>query len=135
MHQKSGRRICFILVLFLLFSGMCLESVQVDSSFACTVVDNSISYLSSYEVTISETKVNAAELVGVRNPSYVEQLANRSICNRKTEKVSMEFLRIEEEIQSFSNLFAATNQVQLSKSYGRAAVINYIHNQDGKKRI
>lgn len=135
MRNKRKGIVCVIIAFFMLFSGMCLENVQTDSSFACAAARNITSYMTSQDMEIVKSEAYTTESINVRNTSYVQQRGNRSSQSRRVMKGSMEFLHINQESQIVSNFYTAADMVQLPELYSKTAVLNYIHNQDGKKRI
>ena len=134
MKTKYNYIICYILAVFMLLSGMCLESVEADSSFALqTAVQTTASIGSSnHEILCNESCT--IEMLGIRGTSYAVSVAKRS--NHRTDirfRASILLLCVEKCAQNFSNFHIAANAIQFPELYAKAVVLNFIHNQDGKK--
>ena len=124
-----------IIAFFMFFSGMCLENVQADSSLAYIVNNTAIAHNISQKTEIVKTEVYTTENLNIRNISYTSQFDNRNMSNRKVMKKVMKFLYIRKELQSISNFYTATDMIKLPELCSKMAVLRYIHNQDGKKKV
>lgn len=132
MQTKSRQMLCWILTVFMLISGMCLDNVEADSLFVCTSAERSVSYLSPLKAKIYDAESCTIEMLGVRTISYIHNMIQR-LGSRTDIKISLISVIAAGISQFFSNFHIAVNTVQLPKLYSHAAVLCYIHNQDGKK--
>lgn len=134
MRAKERHKISFILALFMLLSGMCFDSTKADFSLESTFARGSEGDVSFYDTVISSEEICTAEMLGIRNISCIRQFINRSICSRKDTRASLGFLSADAQKHLCFYFFTAAGILQLSKFCLNVVVLNYIHNQDGKKR-
>lgn len=134
MKTKYNYLICYILAVFMLLSGMCLENTQADFSFALTKTAQPTSTIGSLSKEILCNESCTIEMLGIRSTSYALNAARRT--NYRTDirvRASVILFCVDKFTQNFSNFHVAVNALQFPELYGKTAVLNYIHNQDGKK--
>ncbi len=134
MKTKYNAIICYILAVVMLLSGMCLENVEADSSFALTQTAQTASMIRSldYEVLCNESCT--IKMLGIRDTVYALNASRRT--NYRTDirvRASVILFCVDKYTQNFSSFHAAVNAIQFPELYSKTAVLNYIHNQDGKK--
>lgn len=134
VQKKSRRFVSYILAIIMLFMGMYFEDIEVDSFFACAPAETSAAYLNTCDATIMNTNACTAEMLGVRNSSYVGQLAGRFVHGRRDVRITSDFLSADCDSQSLSNLFTTAKILQFPERDSKTVVLNYIHSIDGKKR-
>lgn len=132
MRKKSKKFIGWIIAFLMLFSGMCLETIETDSFFACNFTESNIFYVGTAKAVVLEPEECAIENIGEKGLLYVQQDVKQYTQNRKIQRNSLKLLRAE-EVQLYSDFFSTAGYVQPLNQDRKTAVINYIHNQDGKK--
>lgn len=135
MGNKYKKLICFILAFFMFFSGMCFGTVKADSLLMSSTLDEHNSCISSIAAFLAEEDFCTAELISVRNTSYIEQVANKGAYGCIELGASFQVLCADIYSQLFSNFFTVVHAIQFQKLYSIETVLSYIHNMDGKKRI
>lgn len=134
MKTKYNQLICFILALFMLLTGMCLENVEADSYLAFYETAQTSAVIGSWDKEILCNESCTIEMLGIRSASYSFSAARRSNYRMdiRYRAVIISFC-VEKFTQNLSNFYMAANAVQFPELYGKAVVLHYIHNQDGKK--
>ena len=135
MRCMSKKRICLILAFLMLFTGMCLENRRAHSLFVSPVIPKTDSSVYADALLRAESDVCTAEMLGVRNYSYIWETAGKSALRYKDMKVSLYALCVWSCLQAFFCFFVAAYAVYSSASDDVSEVVQYIHNADGKKRI
>ncbi len=134
MKTKYNRIICYILAVFMLLTGMCLENAEADSLFVYHETAKTTSMISSYEKEFLCNQSCTTEMLGIRSNSYSLSAAQRS--NYRTDiryRAAVIVFCVEKFAQNLSNFRIAANAIQFPELYGKAVVLHYIHSQDGKK--
>lgn len=129
--KRVQKCVCFLLMLFILLSGMCHGLVQADSIFACAEKNTSV--ISRVEDKLGDQDAYVEEEAGV---GEVYGTAVRSRHSRSEES----FDRVEGLLQVPENL-SGNSQVQsgstdvgiLKENLSSTVVIEYVHHQDGAK--
>lgn len=134
MYIKRRSFVCVILAFFMLFSGMCLEYVQTDSSLRYMIENVSNTYKISRDTEIVKSEIYTTESLNSRTVSYIAHLRKSNTSGLKTMKNFMEQLQIHQNFKIVSNFYTASYILQLPELYSTIAVLNYIHNKDGKKK-
>lgn len=137
MRIKNYKILCFILVIFIVLSGMCIENIEADSSFAYAPMEETNSYIMTDDAVISQAEPCTTEMLGVRNNAGIQRLASQFINQKRESKVSLNFL--------YSNIFflhekerrflISSKAITFCNQCQDELVVNYIHKSDGKKRI
>lgn len=132
MQAKCKQILSIILIVFMFVSGMCYEDIQADSLSDCTSVDPTMLYIPALDAEICSNEICTTEMLGVRNISYNNSTVCRTGCKIDIRGV---LACLWEGIGThiFSNFHFAVNTIQFPELYSKAALLNYIHNQDGKK--
>ena len=132
MKEKYRGWICCMIAMLILFSGMCMEQPNADSLFASVERQAYSSVLSSPDDSLSFYEWSTTELLGVRTSSFLSSYV-------KTND-SRTFLRLALLLHMagfflfrLSNLQAAVEQGETSKTFYFAVLLNYIQSKDGKK--
>ena len=132
MQTRNRHLITYLLLLCIFFSGMCLEETKADSYFGCTSENTGNLFIDSQNSQIINSESCTTEMLGLRGASYVKNVRNSS-CNRNDLRASLFLAYVDEFIHRFSNFHTAACTVQFPELYGRAVVLKYIHEKDGKK--
>lgn len=129
---KNKQWICNLIALIILISGMCIDEVKADSVFLCPEIVAEESIGLTGEV-LSEVDVEPTEILCTRNSITSSQIAAQITNSRRVIKLSMVFLCIAVFSLLLSNFYAAERAAEFPRLSTRTAVLNYIHNTDGKK--
>lgn len=129
---KNKQWICNLIALIILLTGMCVDEVKADSTFSCpqTAV---ITRLETADAVLTDVDVEPIELLCTRDSITSSQIAAQITNGRRTIKLSMIFLCVVVFSLLLSNFYAAERVPEFPRLSARTAVLNYIHNTDGKK--
>ncbi len=134
MRIKNYKILCFFLILFVICSGICFESIKTDSIFACAPIETSNVQSISFGEAASDAEVCTTEMLGIRNHSRIQQLTEQGI-PRGVEKLSLVLLCLYLFSILLRKFFKSSEKVQFLEVHQEETVSNYIHKTDGKKRI
>lgn len=128
-----SRIMCFMLACVLLLTGFNLEDIQGDirySSNPFTATSNHL--LSSANENTSEAEVCTQEMLGIRESVFIGSTIRRVLSKRNTKNaLSLIFAIL--LLQVLSNTYLTVANVYSYQAQGHKVILNYIHNQDGKK--
>lgn len=129
---KNKQWICNLIALIILLTGMCMDEVKADSIFArpqTAVLVN----LETADAVLTGVDVEPTELLCTRNAITSSQIVAQITNGRRTIKLSMIFLCVAVFSLLLSNFYATERIPEFPRLSARTAVLNYIHNTDGKK--
>lgn len=134
MNQwKQKKSLCFLLMICMLFLGMCVENAQADSFFSYESSSHAASTLLSGERTTLTTQEYPVENIS-RDECFTSssQIVRRSFSrsNRGT-ALSLLFVDILPQISPF--IQASSDSELTDESSCSTVIVNYIHHKDGKK--
>jgi len=129
---RNKQWICNLIALFILISGMCFDEVKADSIFLRPQSAMSTGVEMAGEV-LSEVAVETPELLCTRNTISSSQIVAQITNSRRVIKLSTIFLCVVIFALLLSNFYATERVEEFTKFSMRTAVLNYIHNADGKK--
>ncbi len=132
MRSKYDKVICYFIVTFIMFSGICLEQPTADSLFACVDNISSTSYISSPEGELSRCELSTTEMLGIRDTVFVASRTKRSSI-RVLLRLSLLLFLAEVILARVSSIQAAVETTGAPETHYFTALLNYIHRQDGKK--
>ncbi len=120
------------IALLILLTGMCVDEVRADSIF---VYPQSAVVISSdmKEEVLTDVDVESTVFICSRSAFSDNQIAMHITTARRTIKLSMVFLCVAAFSFLLSNFYAVERIVEFPRLSERTAVLNYIHNTDGKK--
>lgn len=121
----------FIAMLILL-TGMCVDEVKADSLFVSPQVTGIVE-LEVMDEVLSDVGVEPTELLCMRNSITGSQVVAQITNVRRTVKLSMIFLYVAVFLLLLSNFYTAERVKEYPCLSEQTAVLNYIHNTDGKK--
>lgn len=132
--QKNKQWICYFIVLFILMSGMCFENLGANSLSLRATGDSVYTNLSGR--TMSAMEARTEEIAGTNQAARIIGIQNQSVQQvRRTLRLFCNYLLGIVSIAIAQKIYMAEESVFLKKADCHAAVLNYIHNTDGKKRI
>ena len=128
---RNHKLICFILAITIVISGVCLSEIQANSYFSCkqessiSTPDSSIRNVSAYRTERLSQREVVSTIRQVRN------LTRRA--NSRTEFRIDICLSVVDILPQNSQYFAALEESFHYETLCFAAILNYIHEQDGEK--
>ena len=132
MQTRTKHIITYLLLICICLSGMCLKETKADSYFGCISENTGDLLMDSQNSQMLNSESCTVEMLGLRGASYVNGVRNSSY-SRNDLRTSLFLTYVDENIHTFSNFHTAACTVQFPELYGKAAVLNYIHEKDGKK--
>lgn len=137
---KNKQWIFNLIALIILLTGMCVDEVKADSVFLCpgtAVITESGTAAGvnqgTIDAVISNVSVEPKELLCTRNSITSSQIAAQIVNCRRSIKLSIVFLCVAVFSLLLSNFYTVERVEEFPRLSERTAVLNYIHNTDGKK--
>lgn len=132
--QKNKQLICYFIALFIFVSGMCFENLGANS-LSLRATRESV-YTSLSERNISAMEARTEEIAGNNRTARIIGVQNQSTQQvRRTLRLFCSYLLGLVSVAIAQKIYMAEESVFLEKADCHTAVLNYIHNTDGKKRI
>lgn len=129
---KNKQWICSLIALIILLTGMCIDEVKADSVFLCPQVAVVIGE-EAVDTVLRDVDVEVTEVLCARTTSTNNQIAAQITNGRRTVKLSIVFLCVAVFSLLLSNFYTVERMVEFPCFSERTAVLNFIHNTDGKK--
>ena len=130
---RQKKSICFLLMICMLFLGMCFENIHADSSFSCENTTYTISTIRSAEETTLTKQVYYEETLAKEESIMDPQQAVRRIFSRISRGISLN-LAFVDILPQISPIFYTSLDCELAQeSSSNTIIVNYIHHKDGKK--
>ena len=131
--RRNKQWICYFIALFILLSGMCLETLNTDTVLF-SVQQKESTFIQIYNPHPS-FEARAEELSRTTYSSTIQRISNPTQQIRRNLRVVYELLYIVDAVSSSDEFYITENALSLMKRGCSSVVVNYIHNTDGKKRI
>lgn len=131
--RKNKQWICIMISLFILLSGMCLESIHADAMYFCVQKEES-TFLNIYS-SVSNMDARVEEISRGSYTSTIQRATNQTSQIRRNLRVVYELLCKVDSANSSDKFYATEENLVSAQQDFCAVVTNYIHNSDGKKRI
>ena len=136
MSKIANTIICFGIATILLFFGLNLDDAEVLFYTQNTnTVSNMAVALYSGEATISEVETPMSQLISTQNETVVHHLEQQGIQGKKDAKMLLFIVVALNLLEQTSNSDKVILEMKSPDIYHRVAVLNYIHDLDGKKRV
>lgn len=130
---RQKKSICFLLMICMLFLGMCFESIQTDSSFSCENTTYTVSTIRSAERTTLTKQVYYDETLAKEESITDSQQAVRRLFTRTSRGIALN-LAFVDILPQISPIFYTSLDCELAQeSSSNTIIVNYIHHKDGKK--
>ena len=130
---KNKEWICKFIALFILISGMWVDEVvdivKADSFFLCPKLEVSAERME----VLSDKDLTNTEILCTRSTISGGQIAAQILNNKRIIKLTMLFLCVAVFALLLSNFYTAERVAEIPILCTQTAVLNYIHNTDGKK--
>ena len=131
--RKNKQWICIVLSLFILLSGMCLESIHADAMSFRTPKEES-TFVNIYR-TVSSVEARVEEISRGNYSATIQRATNQTVQIRRSMRVVYELLCKVDTARISDRLYITEDSLALIMQESGTVVTNYIHNTDGKKRI
>ncbi len=134
-RMRSGRRkICLLIALVMLITGMCFENIKADSRLVYATLDGST--LAQTQSTVLEQQSSCVPNAAVvRYASGMRQSLNPTVQLKRDFRFTNVILCNVEVALLAPQFFSTEVTVHLHDTVHHRVVLNYIHRMDGKKRI
>ena len=133
MSKIANTILCYSIAIILLLFGIRFDEAGV--LFDTQNTKNSNVAVCVAGATISEVESTITQFVGTKSESQVEQLVNQSQNTRRDSRMVFCILILETILKDFSDSNKVTCEINSIDFFHRVAVLNYIHDLDGKKRV
>ena len=135
MRKIANTILCYGIAVILLFFGMSFD--EAEALFHTQNVRNEsvATFVYTSGATISEVEAFGTQIVGMRSETSVQQLIRQSSTGKKDSRMLFCMLPITNLLGDYSDIDKATDVVVSPDIRHRVAVLNYIHDIDGKKRV
>ena len=135
MRKTIHTILCYSLAMLLLLFGVNFD--KAETVFYTSNVQTSHLSANIYgsEATLSEVDVDATKIIGTRSESPVWQINKQTNQSKKDIKTFLHVLNVDNISDYYSNSVMVTDVTRAHEQCGKVAVLNYIHDLDGKKRI
>lgn len=132
-QQKQKKSLCFLLIICMLFLGMCIETIQADSFFSYESSAHAASALLSGERTTLTTQEYPAENIA-KDECFTDlyQVIRRSF-GHHNKGIALSLLCVDTLPQIFPFIQTSSDCELTAESSSRTVIVTYIHNQDGQK--
>lgn len=131
--EKQKKSICFLLMICMLFLGMCFENIQTDSFFSYETTTHSASTLRSGERTTLTSQVYQEETLARQDGITSFSQDVRRCFSRTTRGTALNLLFVD-ILPLISPIILISSDCELAQeSSSRTVIVNYIHHKDGKK--
>lgn len=131
--RKNKQWICIVMSLFILLSGMCLESIHADAMSFCVKNEES-TFLNIYS-SVPSVEARVEEISRGNFSATIQRATNQSLQIRRTLRVVYELLCKVDTLGLSDKLYATEELLTIGLLEPGTVVTNYIHKTDGKKRI
>lgn len=132
--RKNKQLICYFITLFILLSGMCFENFGANS--LSLRASREATYASLSGRSIAAVEARTEEIAGANRTARIIGVQNQSTQQvRRTLRLFCNYLLGIAGIAIAQKLYMAEEPILLEKEDCHRAVLTYIHNTDGKKRI
>lgn len=131
--KKQHKSICFLLMISMLFLGMCFEDIEADSCFAYQLSVQTNSTLRSMQNTsLSHQSFTEETTIGQPVSAIIRQAAKRS-CSRTGRNSELDLLSAEILWHNFPTFFTLSSRESGYEIPSNTVIVDYIHHKDGKK--
>jgi hypothetical protein len=135
MRKIASTILCYGIAAILLFFGMSFDKAE-DLLYTQNTRNESVTMaVCAGEDTILEVQSANVEIVGAKNEYPVSQIVNRLSSGKKDVRMFLCILLVANILENKSYSDKASCEIESSDIHYRIAVLNYIHDLDGKKRV
>lgn len=135
MRKAINMILCYSVAMLLLLFGMNFDKAGEVFHTPNTYVSHQTSAVLTKEAAILEVEGEATKIIGTRSESPLQQIFKQTNQNKKDIKAFLQVFKVDSLEKYHSNLFMVTNVTKAPALHHRVAVLGYIHDLDGKKRV
>lgn len=129
---RNKRWICNFIALIILIAGMCVDEVRVDSSFMHPQIGG-VTNGETMDAVFTDVDMDSRQLLCTGKTISGSQIVAQIVNVKRTIKLSMVFLCVAVFSLLLSNFYTAEREVEYPRLRVQTAVLEFIHNTDGKK--
>ena len=135
MRKIANTILCYGIAMVLLLFGINFDEAGALFHTQNVRSESAAAVICSGEATISEVESFSTQIVGTRSESSVQQLVQQSSVGKKDSKMLFCMFMVANLLDNYSGFDNATDVMESSDIHHKVAVLNYIHDLDGKKRV
>lgn len=128
------RRICLLIALLMLLTGMCFENIKADSRLVYVGLDDSM-FSMTQSATLENQSKYIPEAAVVRYATGNRQSMNPAMQLRRELRLTHVVMCNIGDSLLLPQFFSTEVTMHLHDTVHHKVVLNYIHRMDGKKRI
>lgn len=135
MRKIASTILCSVIAMILLFFGLSFD--EADTLFYTQKADTEsvVTVVCLGGATISEVKSPDTQIMSTRNDAAVQQFVNQSVTGKRDLKNLVFILLVANLSDNNSYSEKVVCVTESTDIRHRIAVLNYIHDLDGKKRV
>ena len=135
MRKIASTILCSVIAMVLLFFGLRIDEADTLFYTQNAGAESAVAVVCSGGATISEVKSPDTQIMSTRNDIAVQQCVNQSATGKKDIKNLVLILLVADLLDNNSYSERAVCVTESTDIRHRIAVLNYIHDLDGKKRV
>lgn len=135
MRKIANTILCYGIAMILLLFGVNFDEAGALFYTRNVTVEDSVTVVYTTEAILSEAETESAQIVGTKSESPVQQIVNQFSFGKKDTRNIVCILLADILLDNDSYSDRAIAVMDLPDIYHRIAVLNYIHDLDGKKRV
>lgn len=135
MRKIVNTVLYYSIAIILLFFGMNFDEAEAFFHTQNARSESVDTVICSGGAMISEVESFSTQIVGTRSESSTQQLIQQSSWEKKDSRMLSCLLPVANLFDNYSNFNRATDVMDSPDIRHRVAVLNYIHDLDGKKRV
>lgn len=134
MRKIANTILCFGIAMILLFFGMSFDEAEALFYTQNVRTESVMTAVCSGSATISGVESEITQIVGTKSESPIQQLTNQSVTGKRDSRMLFCVLLVANLLDNYSNSDKAIYVMKSCEVCHKVAVLNYIHDLDGKKR-
>ncbi|MDD3361171.1 MAG: hypothetical protein PHW34_05800 [Hespellia sp.] len=137
MNSQKKKVLCMILLLSIVFSAICFKSVKTDVFGVSNSENHSAFHYQIGSDRLSDVDISTTEMMGTRgiSTSSIQESISKTAPTERAIRLTAVFFCALLLYWGLSIFYFTANLVITDDKRYVAVLLNYIHNQDGKKRI
>lgn len=135
MRKVANTILCYGIAMILLLFGMNFDEAGALFHTRNVTVEDAMPVVYTTGAIFSETEAVSAQIVGTKSESPVQQIVNQFSFGKKDARNIVCILLADILLDNDSYSDRAIAVMDLPDMHHRIAVLNYIHDLDGKKRV
>lgn len=135
MRRIANKILCYSVAMLLLLFGLNFDEAEALFYTSNIQTESVSSAVYTGEATISSVESFATEIMSIKSESPVQQLVKHSASSKRDARNLLYILKTDIISDYNSNFVMVTESDVFLDIHHRVAVLNYIHDLDGKKRV